>query len=262
MVRIITFQSARQGTGKSTITANVAALLAARGQRVGVVDAHIESGGLNGLFALPEAQIQYTLNDYLLGMCPASAAVYDVTSRIERLEHGLNQSGGGGQLFFLPAGNNPRSMRRLLQEGYSVDLLTDGLQELADHIDLDLLLVDPQAGLQDDVLLSFLSMAIADTLAIVLRLDYGDYQGTGVLIDIARTLGIPRIRLVINQIVSVVDLAMVSTKIEQTYNYPVVGTLPHIDAITVLGGNDLFVASQPQHPAIDWFRQLIDGLID
>ncbi len=261
MVRIITFQSAREGTGKSTITANVAALLAAEGQRVGVVDAHIASGGLNGLFALPEAQIQYTLNDYLLGMCSASAAVYDVTSRIERRDHDLNAD-GAGQLFLLPAGNNQRYMRRLLQEGYSIELITDGLLELAEHLDLDVLLLDPQAGLQDDLLLSFLSMAIADTLVIVLRLDHGDYQGTGVLIDIARTLGIPQIRLVINQIVSVVDPAIVGTKIEQTYNCPVVGTLPHIDAITVLGGGDLFVARQPQHPATGWFRQLMKGLIE
>lgn len=261
MVRIITFQSAREGTGKSTITANVAALLAAGGRRVGVVDAHISSGGLNGLFALPEAQIQHTLNDYLLGMCHASATVYDVTSRLGRLDHGPDQLDMTGRLFLLPAGHNPRSMQRLLQEGYSIELITDGLLELAEQLELDALLVDPQAGLEDDLLLSFLSMAIADTLVIVLRVDQGDFQGTGVLIDIAYKLGIPQVRLMINQVATIMDLSAIASRIEQAYNCPVIGALPYVEAIMVRGGIDLFVVSQPEHPATARLRQLTAALI-
>ena len=44
MSRIISIHSFRGGTGKSNTTANVAALLAAEGQRIGVVDTDIQSG--------------------------------------------------------------------------------------------------------------------------------------------------------------------------------------------------------------------------
>jgi MinD-like ATPase involved in chromosome partitioning or flagellar assembly len=42
MPQIISIHSYRGGTGKSNITANLAALLAANGRRVGVVDTDIQ----------------------------------------------------------------------------------------------------------------------------------------------------------------------------------------------------------------------------
>lgn len=52
MAKIISIHSFRGGTGKSNITANIAALLATEGQRVGVIDTDIQSPGIHALFGL------------------------------------------------------------------------------------------------------------------------------------------------------------------------------------------------------------------
>jgi MinD-like ATPase involved in chromosome partitioning or flagellar assembly len=69
MSKIVSIHSFRGGTGKSNTTANLAALLAALGQRVGVVDTDIASPGIHVLFGLEEDQMGHSLNDYLWGKC-------------------------------------------------------------------------------------------------------------------------------------------------------------------------------------------------
>jgi MinD-like ATPase involved in chromosome partitioning or flagellar assembly len=52
VARIISIHSFRGGTGKSNTAANLAAVLAADGQRVGVIDTDIQSPGIHILFGL------------------------------------------------------------------------------------------------------------------------------------------------------------------------------------------------------------------
>ena len=52
MSRIVSIHSFRGGTGKSNTTANLAAILAASGRRVGVIDTDIQSPGIHVLFGL------------------------------------------------------------------------------------------------------------------------------------------------------------------------------------------------------------------
>lgn len=52
MSTIITIHSFRGGTGKTSVAANTAALLAAEGLRVGVVDGNIQAPGLHDLTLL------------------------------------------------------------------------------------------------------------------------------------------------------------------------------------------------------------------
>src|SRR5258708_32114679 len=82
MARIVSVHSFRGGTGKSNTTANVAALLATRGRRIGVIDTDILSPGIHVLFGLHEEQIEYTLNDYLANRCQIEQAAYDVGSNL------------------------------------------------------------------------------------------------------------------------------------------------------------------------------------
>jgi septum site-determining protein MinD len=65
MPQIVSIHSFRGGTGKSNTTANLAAILAQQGARVGVVDTDIQSPGIHVLFGLHEEKIAYSLNDYL-----------------------------------------------------------------------------------------------------------------------------------------------------------------------------------------------------
>ena len=94
MAHIISIHSFRGGTGKSNTTANLAALLAMDGRRVGVIDTDINSPGIHVLFGLDEDEIAHSLNDYLWGKCTIQDAALDVTSRLAAdIE---------GQIFLIP----------------------------------------------------------------------------------------------------------------------------------------------------------------
>ena len=62
MSKIISIHSFRGGTGKSNTTANVAAILAGQGLRVGVIDTDIQSPGIHVLFGFEEEDMQHSLN--------------------------------------------------------------------------------------------------------------------------------------------------------------------------------------------------------
>jgi len=95
MARIIAIHSFRGGTGKSNTTANLAALLAAEGRRVGVIDTDIQSPGIHVLFGFGEDHIRHTLNDYLWGRCDITATAHDVTAHLK--------GDISGQIFLIPS---------------------------------------------------------------------------------------------------------------------------------------------------------------
>ncbi|OQY33598.1 MAG: hypothetical protein B6I38_03425 [Anaerolineaceae bacterium 4572_5.1] len=82
MTKLIMLHSFRGGTGKTNISANVGALLAANGLRVGVIDTDIQSPGLHVLFGLDEKSIDKTMNNYLWGENEIEEAAIDVTDSL------------------------------------------------------------------------------------------------------------------------------------------------------------------------------------
>ena len=63
MATIVSVHSIRGGTGKSNTTANIAAVLASQGKRVGVIDGDIQSPGIHTIFGLSGSDVTTTLND-------------------------------------------------------------------------------------------------------------------------------------------------------------------------------------------------------
>src|SRR6478752_98735 len=122
MSRIISVHSFRGGTGKSNTTANLAALLAATGLQVGVVDTDILSPGIHVLFGLEEDDMLHSLNDYLWGKCEIRDAALDVTDRLS--------SPVSGRVYLIPSSMKAGEIGRVLREGYDVGLLNDGFQDL------------------------------------------------------------------------------------------------------------------------------------
>ncbi|MGO9006911.1 MAG: P-loop NTPase [Beijerinckiaceae bacterium] len=82
MPKIISTQSRRGGTGKSSVTANLAVQLALRGRRVAVVDGDLRSPGVHFLFQIDPQDLKLTLNDYLGGRCRIEDASVDVTAAV------------------------------------------------------------------------------------------------------------------------------------------------------------------------------------
>jgi septum site-determining protein MinD len=250
MPQIISVHSYRGGTGKSNITASLATLLATNGRRVGVVDTDIQSPGIHILFGLDEAEMGHSLNDYLWGICHIKETAHDVTPRL---------SGEiSGRVFLIPSSMKAGDIARVLREGYDVGVLRDGFHELIEALKLDVLMIDTHPGLNEETLLS---IALSDALAIVLRPDQQDYQGTSVTVEVARKLDVPRLLLVVNKVPSVFDVADVRARVEQTYGCEVAAVLPHADEIMTLASAGIFVLRYPDHSITAALKQVAAKLV-
>jgi MinD-like ATPase involved in chromosome partitioning or flagellar assembly len=250
VAKIISIHSFRGGTGKSNSTANLTTLIAAEGKRVGVIDTDINSPGIHVLFGLDETQMGYTLNDYLWGKCDIKQAAHDVTGNL-----GTKIK---GQIFLIPSSIKAGEIARVLREGYDVGLLNDGFHKIIEDLNLDVLMIDTHPGLNEETLLS---IAISDALAIILRPDQQDYQGTGVTVEVARKLDVPRLMLIVNKVPAVFNMAEVKARVEKTYNCPVAAVLPHSDEMMALASSGIFVLKYPDHPVAQQYRQVAAQLM-
>ena len=250
MSKIISVHSFRGGTGKSNTTANLTALLAGEGRRVGVIDTDIQSPGIHVLFGLGEDDMGRSLNDYLWGKCEIKDTAHDVTASL----------GGGlkGKVFLIPSSIKAGEIARVLREGYDVGLLNDGFHRLVEDLNLDVLMIDTHPGLNEETLLS---IAISDALAIILRPDQQDYQGTGVTVEVARKLDVPRLLLIVNKVPTVFDAAEVKARVEKTYNCEVAAVIPHSDEMMTLASAGIFVLRYPDHPVSGLYKQIAAKLM-
>ncbi len=252
MSKIISVHSFRGGTGKSNTTANLSAILASQGMRVGVIDTDINSPGIHVLYGLHEDDIKYSLNDYLWGKCEIEKAAVDVTAMLNGdAQGGPGAIPAGGKVFLTPSSIKVGEIARILREGYDVGLLNDGFQNLVKELTLDVLLIDTHPGLNEETLLS---VAISDALAIIMRPDQQDYQGTGVTVEVARKLDVPRMLLIVNKTPTSLNFDEVKTRVEQTYNCQVGAVLPHSDEMMTLASSGVFVLRFPDHPITQKLR--------
>jgi MinD-like ATPase involved in chromosome partitioning or flagellar assembly len=247
MSKIVSIHSFRGGTGKSNTTANLSALLAMEGFRVGVVDTDIQSPGIHVLFGMDDADMEHSLNDYLWGKCDIKDTAHDVTGRL-----GAEVK---GQIFLIPSSIKAGEIARILREGYDVGLLTDGFRDVVNKMDLDYLLIDTHPGLNEETLLS---IAISQVLVIIMRPDSQDYQGTAVTVDVARKLDVPNMLMVINKVPQAFEAEDVRSRVENSFKCDVAAVIPHSDEMMALASSGIFSLHYPDHPVTKEYKGLVD----
>lgn len=251
MSRIIAVHSFRGGTGKSNITANTAALLAQRGKRVAIIDTDIQSPGIHVLFGFGGDRLPaHTLNEFLAGDGRIERSATDVSSAVPGLP--------SGRLHLVASSIASADIAAVLRDGYDVERLNDALIGLGQALDLDYLFVDTHPGLNEETLLT---VAICDTLVVILRPDQQDYQGTAVTVDVAQRLGVPQTVLVVNKIYEDADPARVIGIVEDAYGVPAAAALPLSQDVAANASAGLFALSAPDHPWSVQVRRLADHIV-
>lgn len=243
MTKIISIHSYRGGTGKSNIIANLVTAIALQGKTIVVIDSDIQSPGIHNIFDLNQSKIDKTLNDYLWGRSTICEILYDVSK-----EAGINNE---GKILLIPASINADEIARILSEGYNVNLLHQGIQELIKNLDIDYIFIDTHPGLNKEI---FLSIAISHIFLLVLRPDRQDYQGTAIIIDLAKQLMIPKMMLLVNKVVNSIDFDDLKRQIENTYSTPVAAMFPVSEEMILLGSNGIFCQEYPYH---NWTKNLM-----
>ena len=247
MTKIVAFHSFRRGAGTSNLLANCSALLAAGGKRVGIIDTDFQSPSAHILFGLADSKLKKTMNDYLWQGGDIREAVYDVTP-----------TGMPGRLFLAPANPEIGYVMRILKEGYNLDRLASALSEMLKAFQLDFLLIDTSAGLNEETLVS---LAASDMLMLVLRLDKQDYQGTAVIVSLAERLEIPRMELIVNHMPASFREEDVRREVQNTYQTPVAAVFPDTEEMLALASSAIFAVKYPTHPMTTALRKLTDSFL-
>jgi septum site-determining protein MinD len=250
----VAVHSFRGGTGKSNITANLAALLALQGKRVAVVDTDIQSPGLHALFGLTEESIPWALNDFLWGRCPIVSAAYEAHEHLSDLA-----ASPSGALFVVPSRINANDIARVLNHGYNVERLNEGLHDLTSDLHLDVLLIDTHPGLHEETLLT---LSISDALLILLRPDEQDFQGTAVTVEVARQLEVRKLLLAINMVMPSIDMEVLAQQVGRVYRAPVAAVIQRADEVALLGSRDLFCLRHPDHQFTQQVQHLSEAIFD
>lgn len=250
MAQFISVHSFRRGTGKTSIALALAGVLAQRGKRVCLFDTDISSPGLHIMLGLNETGIECFLNDYLEDRCAITDAVIDTTDHLE--------VSVPGRIFLVPANPSPSIAMQTRWNRKGAERLADAYYELTEPLNLDAILVDTHAGITEE---SIAALATTDIAAIILRPDQQDYQGTALLVDLARSLNVERLAVIVNELSSGYDPRQARESIEETYKAQIVGVLPHSEDMMTLGGHGPFPLRYPNHPLTAVFTQITDRLI-
>jgi MinD-like ATPase involved in chromosome partitioning or flagellar assembly len=250
--QLIAVHSFRGGTGKSNTTANLAAIVALAGHRVGVIDTDIQSPGIHVIFGVEQSKMRFALNDYLWGNCQIHEAAYDVTP----VRPDANER---VKIFLIPSSVKTGEIARILREGYDVGKLNDGIQQFIRELALDYLFIDTHPGVNEETLLS---IAISDKFLLIMRPDNQDFQGTAVTVELAHRLEVKEIMLIVNKVPQGMERTALQGQIESAYRAPVIGMMPLNSDMASLASSGLFVLRYPDHPLTQELKGIAARLME
>ena len=252
MTQFAFVHSYRGGSGKSTVAANVAALLAAEGRRVGLVDSNFQAPGLHHFFEI--ANPLPTLNDYLQGRCAIQEVAHEVDKKTAGGRRGTRSAAKeSGALYLVPASDHVNRMAYIWARGFDMDLLTKGYVQLAKALSLDLLIVDTDPGLDRQ---TYFALELADSFVMVMTPDQHDYRGAAATVQIAHLLEIPNIVTILNKVPEGMDSAALKETVEQLCDWALSAQLPYVPEMLQLAGSGLFVRKHPKHALTTQLQQI------
>jgi cellulose biosynthesis protein BcsQ len=188
MANCIAFHSYKGGTGKTTIGANFAALLAKKGYRVFLLDLDVYAPSLQTYFN--EKKPKKWINDFLFGNAEVDEILMDLTPTLDNYGNSNFSSSSSSSSKDKPNGrlmagfsNSKREEIYKLesggkQENSKMQLLRKFIllrEQLLSSHDADYIIIDTSPGIR---YWSINALAVADILFLTLKMDELDIEGT------------------------------------------------------------------------------------
>lgn len=232
---VISIHSYRGGTGKSTITANLAIALAQLGYRVATVDLDLSSPGLHVILNVNQSSLKGTLNDFIYGRCTIEGCVLDLTDHL-----GL----ANGSLMFIGSSMKPEEISQLMKRDYEESLFKRIAFEIDRKFGVDYLIFDTHPGLVEDTLLAVLS---SDLSLIVMRMDRQDISGTFLLAKVLRRLN-KVFYILLNMVPpEMAQMPELKEDVSNAIKAPVLGLIPFYDEVLSHRSKGAFILRHPKH---------------
>jgi len=191
MASCIAFHSYKGGTGKTTIAANLAALLAKKGHRVFLLDLDVYAPSLQAYF---DKEPKRWINDFLNGTAEVGDVIMDLTPAIEEIHYNSSSSAKQkqtqtqkekitGKLWVGFCNSKKEEIYKLeggggKQDSSKIQLLRRFIllrEQLISLHDADYIIIDTSPGIR---YWSINALAVADTLFLTLKMGDLDIDGT------------------------------------------------------------------------------------
>ncbi len=251
MGKIIAVHSYKGGTGKTSLSVNLAATYARMGKKVCIMDLDFRAPSLHAIFK--KQNLNYWLNDYLNGVCEINKVLVDVTK-----DHG-----NGGKLFVALANPSTEAIRDMTAKDRKWEMKALGRllslrSSLLNDMGLDYLICDTSPGLQYS---SINAIVTADVVLVVTSLDASDINGsqrmTSELYDLfEKKTGILVNKVIADYLSSEKEQKKFNKYIKNVHTLPVLATIPCFCEVLRAAGDFIFTEERPEHPFTDTIMDL------
>ena len=251
MGKIIAVHSYKGGTGKTSLSVNLAATYARRGKKVCIMDLDFRAPSLHAIFKKQNSD--YWLNDYLNGVCEIDKVLVEAT----------NNHGNDGKLMVALANPSTEAIRDMTAKDRKWEMKALGrLLALRSAIlndgNFDYIIFDTSPGLQYS---SINAIVAADLVLVVTSLDGSDINGsqrmTSELYDLfEKKTGILINKVIADYLSSEEEQKKFNKRLKEIYSLPILATIPCFCEVLRAAGNFIFSEEKPEHP----FTETIENL--
>jgi MinD-like ATPase involved in chromosome partitioning or flagellar assembly len=241
MTKIIAVHSYKGGTGKTSMSVNLAASFAKAGKKVCVFDLDFRAPSL---FSILKAQNpDYWFNDYLNNSCEVNSALIDMSNRIP----------GNGKFYACLANPSTEAIRDISSKDRKWEMRALGRllalrESLLRDQKFDYLIFDTSPGLQYS---SINAIVAADFVVVATTGDRSDVDGTKRMLAELYNLFEKKTGLVLNKVLDPSATSRkteMAAKIKSEYQVPLLGIVPCFCEVLRAEGNFIFVQDKPDHP--------------
>jgi septum site-determining protein MinD len=248
--KIIAVHSYKGGTGKTLLSANLAATFAKRGRKVCLFDLDFRAPSLSTILKVEKAECW--LNEYLNGTCEIDKVLIDLSDRVQNKGH----------LFVGLANPSTEAMRDMSAKDRKWEMRALGRllslrNSLLEEKGFDYLIFDTSPGLQYS---SINAIVGADLVIVATTLDRSDVDGTRRMLHELYDLFEKKTDMVLNKVLHDVYSQQgrdeLQAKIKDLYQVPLLGVIPCFCDVLKAEGGVIFAQERPDHP----FTKILDDM--
>jgi MinD-like ATPase involved in chromosome partitioning or flagellar assembly len=248
--KIIAVHSYKGGTGKTLLSANLAATFAKHGKKVCLFDLDFRAPSLSTILKIEK--VECWLNEYLNGTCEIDKVLIDLSDRIQN----------SGKLFVGLANPATEAMRDMSAKDRKWEMRALGRllalrNSLLNDKGFDYLIFDTSPGLQYS---SINAIVGADLVIVATTLDRSDVDGTKRMLHELYDLFEKKTDVVLNKVLHDVysqqGKEQMQVKIKDLYQVPLLGIIPCFCDVLKAEGSILFAQERPEHP----FAKILDEM--
>jgi MinD-like ATPase involved in chromosome partitioning or flagellar assembly len=251
MGKIVAVHSYKGGTGKTSLSVNLAATYSKRGKKVCLMDLDFRAPSLHALFT--SHKTEFWLNDYLNGVCEIDKVLIDAG----------REYGNGGKLLVALANPSTEAIRDMSAKDRKWEMKALGRllslrTSLLEDEGLDYIIFDTSPGLQYS---SINAIVAADVVLVVTSLDASDIKGsqrmTSELYDLfEKKTGILMNKVIAEYLSSKTEREKFNKHFNGLHKLPILATIPCFCDVLRAAGDYIFSERNPEHPFTETLNRL------